>query len=204
MKNAGSSQARGRALNALALLSGAALLLAVSPAWAAGSGTAMPWEGPLDTIMQSLSGPVAKAIGIIAIVLTGLGFAFAEGGSALRKGDRYRLRPGDRVHRHDLRLDLLQHDRRGGVLMARSDVEGFEIAFHSSLSEPVTIAGVPRMIAVLNGTLTAVLALGLQVPLIGIPLGLAIHGACYWLNKRDPYFFDALGRHIRQKPYLDA
>ena len=46
----------------------------------------MPWEGPLDTIMQSLSGPVAKAVGIIAIVLTGLGFAFAEGGSALRKG----------------------------------------------------------------------------------------------------------------------
>ena len=43
--------------------------------------------------------------------------------------------------------------------MARSDVEGFEIAFHSSLSEPVTIAGVPRMIAVLNGTLTAVLAI---------------------------------------------
>ena len=88
--------------------------------------------------------------------------------------------------------------------MARSDVEGFEIAFHSSLSEPVTIAGVPRMIAVLTGTLTAVLALGLQVPLIGIPLGLAIHGACYWLNKRDPYFFDALGRHIRQKPYLGS
>ena len=46
--------------------------------------------------------------------------------------------------------------------MAQSEVEGFEIAFHSSLSEPVTIAGVPRMIAVLNGTLTAVLALGLQ------------------------------------------
>ena len=45
---------------------GAAVLLAVSPAWAAGAGTAMPWEGPLDTIMQSLSGPVAKAVGIIA------------------------------------------------------------------------------------------------------------------------------------------
>ena len=41
-------------------------------------------------------------------------------------------------------------------------------------------------------------------PLLGWGLGLAIHGACYWLNKRDPYFFDALGRHIRQKPYLDA
>ena len=88
--------------------------------------------------------------------------------------------------------------------MARSEVEGFEIGFHSSLSEPVTIAGVPRMVAVLNGTLTAVLALGLQVPLIGIPLGLAVHGPAYWLNKRDPYFFDALKRHIRQKPYWDA
>ena len=88
--------------------------------------------------------------------------------------------------------------------MAGGEVDGFEIGFHSSLAEPVTIAGVPRMMAVLNGTLTAVLALGLQVPLIGIPLGLAIHAAAYWLNKRDPYFFDALKRHIRQKPYLDA
>lgn len=88
--------------------------------------------------------------------------------------------------------------------MAASGVDGFEIAFHSSLSEPVTMAGVPRMIAVLNGALTAVLALGLQVPLIGIPLGLGIHAGCYWLNKRDPYFFDCLKRHIRQRPYLDA
>ena len=86
MKYVGSSQARGRASTALAILTGAAVLLAVTPAWAAGACTAMPWEGPLDTIMQSLSGPVAKAVGIIAIVLTGLGFAFAEGGSALRKG----------------------------------------------------------------------------------------------------------------------
>ena len=88
--------------------------------------------------------------------------------------------------------------------MAQSQIEGFEIGFHSSLSEPVAIAGVPRMIAVLNGTLTAVLALGLQVPWIGLPLGLAVHTAAYWLNKRDPYFFDALKRHIRQKPYWDA
>lgn len=85
-----------------------------------------------------------------------------------------------------------------------SPVEGYEIGFHSSLSEPVTIGGVPRMIAVLNGTLTAVLALGLQVPWIGLPIGAAVHAVCFWLNKRDPYFFDALGRHIRQKPYWDA
>jgi type IV secretory pathway TrbD component len=88
--------------------------------------------------------------------------------------------------------------------MAASSVDGFEIAFHGSLSEPITIGGVPRTVAVLNGTMTATLALGLQVPLIGIPLGVAIHTLCFWLNKRDPYFFDALKRHLRQRPYLDA
>ena len=49
-------------------------------------GTSMPWETPLQTVQSSLSGPVAKAIGIIAIVLTGLGFAVAESGSVVRKG----------------------------------------------------------------------------------------------------------------------
>jgi len=70
---------------AVLLAAGAALVMA-APAWASSSGTAMPWEAPLTTIMNSLAGPVAKAIGVIAIVITGLGFAFAEGGSAMRKG----------------------------------------------------------------------------------------------------------------------
>lgn len=74
-----------RAAHSAMLAVGVGLLLA-TPAWAGGGATAMPWEGPLTTVMQSLSGPVAKAIGIIAIVLAGLGFAFAEGGSAMRKG----------------------------------------------------------------------------------------------------------------------
>ena len=65
----------------------AAVLILASPALAGTTGgTAMPWETPLQTVQDSLSGPVAKAIGIIAIVITGLGFAFAEGGSAMRKG----------------------------------------------------------------------------------------------------------------------
>jgi len=60
---------------------------AATPAWATTTGgTAMPWETPLQSVQNSLSGPVAKAVGIIAIVVTGLGFAFAEGGSAMRKG----------------------------------------------------------------------------------------------------------------------
>jgi type IV secretory pathway VirB2 component (pilin) len=67
------------------LLAGCVFL--ASPAFAGTTGgAAMPWETPLQTVQDSLAGPVAKAIGIIAIVITGLGFAFAEGGSAMRKG----------------------------------------------------------------------------------------------------------------------
>lgn len=70
------------------LILGGLVALALSePAYATTTGsTAMPWEAPLQTVADSITGPVAKAIGIIAIAITGLGFAFAEGGSALRKG----------------------------------------------------------------------------------------------------------------------
>ena len=77
-----------RPLRASTLVLVLALSLAASQAWASttGGSTAMPWEAPLQTVADSITGPVAKAIGIIAIAITGLGFAFAEGGSALRKG----------------------------------------------------------------------------------------------------------------------
>ena len=57
--------------------------MATEPALAAGSG--MPWEGPLDLILTSLSGPVARVIGVAAIIITGLGIAFGEGGGGMRK-----------------------------------------------------------------------------------------------------------------------
>ena len=45
----------------------------------------MPWEGPLQKIMHSISGPVAQTLGVIVIVLAGLGIAFGESGSGVRK-----------------------------------------------------------------------------------------------------------------------
>jgi type IV secretion system protein VirB2 len=45
----------------------------------------MPWETPLASLIDSLTGPVAKGIGIAAIVCLGIGIAFSEGGSMLRK-----------------------------------------------------------------------------------------------------------------------
>lgn len=45
----------------------------------------MPWVGPLQKITASISGPVAQAAGVICIVIAGLGIAFGEGGSGVRK-----------------------------------------------------------------------------------------------------------------------
>lgn len=45
----------------------------------------MPWTGPLTKIMQSISGPVAMSLGVIAIVIAGLAIAFGESGSGVRR-----------------------------------------------------------------------------------------------------------------------
>jgi type IV secretory pathway VirB2 component (pilin) len=52
---------------------------------AQGAGAGMPWETPLNSILTSLTGPVAKVAGVAAIVLAGLGIAYSEGGSGMRK-----------------------------------------------------------------------------------------------------------------------
>jgi type IV secretion system protein VirB2 len=54
--------------------------LAVSfGAFAAENGNNLPWEGPLTTLVTSLTGPVAYAISVIAIVALGATLAFAGG-----------------------------------------------------------------------------------------------------------------------------
>jgi type IV secretion system protein TrbC len=47
--------------------------------------TGMPWEGPLEKILASLTGPVAKVLGVVAIVLAGFGIAFGESGGTMRR-----------------------------------------------------------------------------------------------------------------------
>ena len=76
-----SLQAINRTVQAAALV-GIGLLIA-GPAHAAGSG--MPWEDPLDQILQSIEGPVARIMAVIIITLTGLTLAFGDTGGGFRK-----------------------------------------------------------------------------------------------------------------------
>jgi type IV secretion system protein VirB2 len=64
-------------------VAGLVLLVAAQSSFAASAG--MPWEGPLNNLLRSLSGPVARVIGAVSIIMCGFAVAFSEGGSALRK-----------------------------------------------------------------------------------------------------------------------
>ncbi len=61
---------------------GTALFLSV-PAFAAG--TNMPWEQPLQQVLDSIQGPVAKIIAVLIIVITGLTLAFGETAGGFRR-----------------------------------------------------------------------------------------------------------------------
>ena len=56
---------------------------AVTPAHAAGSN--MPWEQPLQQVLQSIEGPVAKIMAVIIIIITGLTLAFGDSSGGFRR-----------------------------------------------------------------------------------------------------------------------
>jgi type IV secretion system protein TrbC len=66
-----------------AVVAVAGLLAATAPARAAGSN--MPWEQPLQQILQSIEGPVTKIIAVIIIIVTGLSLAFGDAGGGFRR-----------------------------------------------------------------------------------------------------------------------
>jgi type IV secretion system protein TrbC len=70
-------------LRAMSLTVSGMVLFVAAPAWAAGSN--MPWEQPLNQILQSVEGPVAKIIAVIVIIVTGLSLAFGDTSGGFRR-----------------------------------------------------------------------------------------------------------------------
>jgi type IV secretion system protein VirB2 len=59
------------------------VLLTAGQAEAAGSG--MPWEAPLQAILESIEGPVAKIVAVMIIIITGLTLAFGDTSGGARR-----------------------------------------------------------------------------------------------------------------------
>ena len=58
--------------------------LMLAPA-AHAAGSSMPWEQPLQQILQSIEGPVAKILAVIIIIVTGLTLAFGDTSGGFRR-----------------------------------------------------------------------------------------------------------------------
>ena len=67
----------------LSAASAVVTLATASNARAAGSN--MPWEQPLNQILQSVEGPVAKILAVIIIIVTGLTLAFGDTSGGFRR-----------------------------------------------------------------------------------------------------------------------
>ena len=52
---------------------------------ASAAGSNMPWEQPLNQILQSVEGPVAKIFAVIIIIVTGLSLAFGDTSGGFRR-----------------------------------------------------------------------------------------------------------------------
>jgi len=83
-------------------------------------------------------------------------------------------------------------------------IPGFEAPVHRSLTEPILLAGAPRAVAILNGTLSAAIGLGLRLWIAGLLLWLIGHGAAVWAARRDPLFVEVVRRHVRFPSHLGA
>ena len=60
-------------------------LLSGQKVFAAPASTGMPWESVLSKVQNSLAGPVARSMIIIALIAAGIGLIMGEGGAMSKK-----------------------------------------------------------------------------------------------------------------------
>lgn len=82
--------------------------------------------------------------------------------------------------------------------------EGFYAPVRRSLTEPILLAGAPRSVAILNGTLAAAIGLGLRLWMVGVIFWMIAQIASVWATRRDAAFVDVARRHLRYPAHLVA
>ncbi len=83
MRRLSRPQAQILSRRAITTIELALVLTVASPALAGGS--SMPWEAPLQSILESIEGPVAKIIAVMIIIVTGLTLAFGDTSGGARR-----------------------------------------------------------------------------------------------------------------------
>jgi type IV secretion system protein TrbD len=95
-------------------------------------------------------------------------------------------------------------EARSMTIVSGEEIAGFEAPVHRSLTEPILLAGAPRAVAIVNGTVSAALGLGLRLWIAGLVMWAVGHMAAVWAAKRDPQFVEVARRHVRYPAHLGA
>lgn len=80
----------------------------------------------------------------------------------------------------------------------------FYAPVHRALTEPILLGGVPRAVAIVNGTLAAAIGLGLRLWVAGLVILVIGHAAAAWAAKRDARFADVVRQHLRYPAHFAA
>src|SRR3546814_9044413 len=78
-------QSRVTRPNKILTVAAAAMLGIALAATAQAAASGMPWEEPLQQVLESVQGPVAKIVAVIIIIVTGLTPAFGETAGGIRR-----------------------------------------------------------------------------------------------------------------------
>jgi len=89
-------------------------------------------------------------------------------------------------------------------VVSQEPIAGFEAPVHRALTEPILLAGAPRAVAILNGTVSAAIGLGLRLWIAGLMLWALGHMAAVWAAKRDPLFVEVVRRHVRYPAHFGS
>ena len=85
---------------------------------------------------------------------------------------------------------------------ASEPISGFMAPVHRALTEPILLAGAPRVVAIANGTLAGAIGLGLRLWIAGIVIWAIGHFMAVWAAKRDAQFVDVARRHLRYPSWM--
>jgi type IV secretion system protein TrbD len=89
-------------------------------------------------------------------------------------------------------------------IVSQEPIAGFEAPVHRALTAPILLAGAPRAVAILNGTISAAIGLGLRLWIAGLVLWALGHMAAVWAAKRDPLFVEVVRRHVRYPAHFGS
>jgi type IV secretion system protein VirB3 len=87
-------------------------------------------------------------------------------------------------------------------LLEITHIPGFVAPVHRALTEPILLAGAPRALAIVNGTLAAAIGLGLRLWVAGLVIWIVGHALAVWAARRDPHFVEVVRRHVRIPAHL--